>query len=103
MNAQNIEQIEKALSALQQRQRAYQLAFSQPAGMAVLTDLTKFCRAVESCVIPGDRDKTLILEGRREVFLRMTEHLHLSIEQLYALYGGQHVDLKFTPEENEDA
>jgi hypothetical protein len=103
MNAKNIEQIEKALSLLRERQRAYQLAFSQPAGLAVLNDLSKFCRAVESCVIPGDRDKTLILEGRREVFLRMTEHLNLSIEQLYALYSGKHVDLKFTSEENKDA
>lgn len=59
-----------------------------PAAMAVLADLAVYCRAAETCVVPNDRDKTLVLEGRREAFLRITQHLHLSVEDLYAIYGG---------------
>jgi hypothetical protein len=68
---------------------AYRAAFTHPAGEMVLADLAKFCRAAETCVIPGDHDRTLILEGRRECFLRITDHLNLSSEQLYALYAGR--------------
>lgn len=66
--------------------RAYQLAFNSPAGEAVLNDLIPFCRAAESCVVPGDRDKTYVLEGRREVYLRIREYLDLTPEQLVERY-----------------
>lgn len=69
--------------------RAYLRAFGNYAGQAVLIDLARFCRAAETCVIAGDHDRTLILEGRREVFLRIQAHLRLQPEQLYALYAGQ--------------
>lgn len=68
---------------------AFRRAFGSYAGQAVLIDLARFCRAGETCVIAGDHDRTLILEGRREVFLRIQEHLRLQPEQLYALYAGQ--------------
>lgn len=73
-----------------QRKRSYQLTFqeAQPANLEVLRDLAKFCRANESCVVPGDRDKTMLLEGRREVWLRIQQHLNLTPEQLFDLYGG---------------
>lgn len=76
------------------RKRAYQLTFQvagdlpQPANVEVLADLSKFCRANESCVVPGDHDRSLLLAGRHEVWLRITQHLHLSPEQLAALYSG---------------
>ncbi len=96
----------RAINFLHQRKRAYQLAFGlrmvawsrrtayrlvfgSPAGQEVMHDLSIFCRANETCVIPGDRDKSLVLEGRREVFLRIVQHLNLSHEQLYALYAGK--------------
>ena len=96
----------RAVNFLHQRKRAYQLAFGLktlrrfkraayravfggPAGQSVMNDLSVFCRANETCVIPGDRDRSLILEGRREVFLRITQHLNLTQEQLYTLYAGQ--------------
>lgn len=62
--------------------RAYQMVFSTPAGEAVLIDLTPFCRARETCVVRGDRDSTYVLEGRREVYLRIRDYLDLSPEQL---------------------
>jgi hypothetical protein len=72
------------LNFLRQRQRAYQLAFSQPAGQAVLRDLAKFCRAQETC-FHADPRVHAALEGRREVFLRIAKHMNLTPEQLYTL------------------
>jgi hypothetical protein len=78
---------------IHKRKQAYQLTYQlqQPANVIVLDDLARFCRANESCVVPGDRDKTLILEGRREVWLRIQQHLHLTEEQLMQLYSGNPV------------
>lgn len=71
---------------LADRQRAYMLLFKTPAGEAILADLAVFCRANETCVVPGDRDRTYVLEGRREVFLRIKDHLDLAIDQLTERY-----------------
>jgi hypothetical protein len=73
---------EQALEIFTDCKRAYQLVFGTPAGEAVLADLTPFCRARETCVVPGDRDRTWVLEGRREVFLRIRDYLDLTPEQL---------------------
>lgn len=73
---------EKLKEILVDRQRAYLLAFKEAAGAAVLADLAVFCRANETCVVPGDRDRTYVLEGRREVYLRIRAHLDSNIEQL---------------------
>ena len=75
---------------IHKRKQAYQLTFqvNQPANVIVLEDLARFCRASETCAVPGERDKTLLLEGRREVWLRICQHLHLNEEQLMQLYGG---------------
>ena len=69
------------------RKRAYQLVFGEsPASLAVLEDLTTFCRGRETCLIPGDHDRTYALLGRNEVFHRIRDHLELSPEQLLAKY-----------------
>ncbi len=73
---------------------AYRKAFLHYAGQAVLADLAQFCRAAETCIVRKgdktiDRDISLVLEGRREVWLRIQDHLRLNQEQLFALYGGQ--------------
>ena len=81
----------RAVGFLHARKRAYSLCFGSPVGNEVLIDLSRFCRAVETCVVPGDHDRTLVLEGRREVFLRITEHMNLSTEQLYALYDRRNI------------
>lgn len=69
------------------RKRDYQLALTSPAGQGVLIDLAKFCRADVSCFDPDPRVHAA-LEGRREVWLRIQQHLNLSPEQLLALYSG---------------
>jgi len=78
---------EKALEIFTDRKRAYTLVFGEsPASLAVLDDLTTFCRGKETCLIPGDRDKTYALLGRNEVFHRIRDHLELSPEQLLVKY-----------------
>lgn len=72
-----------------ERKKAYQLSLKSPAGQMVIQDLAVFCRANESCVVLGDEHRTFVLEGRREVYLRIMEHLNLTPEQLASLYSGQ--------------
>ncbi len=69
---------EEAIKVWTDCKRAYQMAFNTPAGEAVLIDLMPFCRARETCVVPGDRDRTYVLEGRREVYLRIRDYLDLT-------------------------
>jgi phage-related baseplate assembly protein len=75
-------ELEKRKQILSDRQRAYMLAFKTDAGQAILNDLAVFCRANETCVVPGDRDRTYVLEGRREVYLRIKAHLDMTEDQL---------------------
>jgi hypothetical protein len=77
---------DQALIVFTDCKRAYQLAFNTPAGEAVLADLAPFCRARETCIVPGDHDRTYVLEGRREVYLRIREYLDLTPEQLVERY-----------------
>jgi len=77
---------DEALLFFTERQRAYQLTFGTPAGKTVLADLAPFCRANETCVVPGDRDKTFVLEGRRETYLRIQQYLELRPEQLIEIF-----------------
>ncbi len=73
---------DEALRIFTDCKRAYQFAFGTPAGKAVLDDLATFCRRDETCVVPGNRDKTYVLEGRRETYLRIQQYLELTPEQL---------------------
>lgn len=81
----------RTMDFLRGRKRAYSLTFQSPAGNEVLIDLAKFCRAAETCVVPGDNDLTRVLEGRREVWLRIQQQLNLSSEELFQLGRGQRV------------
>lgn len=87
--------IQKTLDAtmafLRGRKSAYKNTFSTSnfASRIVLEDLAAFCRANETCVVVGDHDRTQILEGRREVWLRINQHLNLTPEQLFELYTGK--------------
>jgi hypothetical protein len=76
---------DEVLKFVSEQQTAYRLVFGTPAGQVVLNDLAIFCRARETCVVPGDRDRTYVLEGRREVYLRAQQYLELSTEELVAL------------------
>lgn len=75
----------KLLERLRVRKVNYQLAFGSPAGKEVLKDLTRFCRAYETCWHPNARAQAM-MEGRRQVFLRIEQHLNLSPSDLAAIY-----------------
>jgi hypothetical protein len=70
------------------RQSAYRLVFDKGTepGRAVLQDLAKFCRANKSAFHQDPRLHA-VLEGRREVWLRIANHLKLSQEELWELIG----------------
>ncbi len=68
--------------SVRERQMAYTF------GAAALRDLALFCRATESCFDPDPRIHAM-LEGRREVWLRIAKHCRLNEEQVMtALYTG---------------
>lgn len=70
------------------RKRAYQDAFNSPSGAEVLIDLARFCRANETTFDPDPRLHAA-LEGRREVWLRIQQHLNLTSQDLADLYQGK--------------
>ncbi len=74
------------------RQRAYVLAFDGVTGKALLEDLAKFCRGNET-TFHADPRVHAVLEGRREVWLRIQDHLNLSSQDLLLKYA----DIKPTP------
>lgn len=78
--------LEKVRQALFHRQYAFQKTFQGPLAEEVLADLAKFCRAHESTFNPDERAHAL-LEGRREVWLRIQNHLNLDSETLWNLFS----------------
>lgn len=64
----------------------------------VLRDLAKFCRAYESTFHPDPRVHA-VLEGRREVWLRIQEYLELSVDEVYSLHKIREM-VPHTREEN---
>jgi len=72
---------------LAQRHLAYSCVFDAKNKFAqtVMEDLKRFCRAEISTYSPDARTHAL-LEGRREVFLRIQDHINLGFDQLYAQY-----------------
>lgn len=81
------EVLERSRAFLFQRQRAYQTTFNAPVAFDVLADLAKFCRANES-TYHESRDIAARLDGRREVWLRIANHLNLPPDQLWKIYSG---------------
>lgn len=74
--------------ALGERRYAYRQTFNGPLAEVVLKDLARFCRAHESTFADDPRAHALA-EGRREVWLRIQNHLELSPDQLWTLYTGR--------------
>lgn len=66
---------------------AYNRAFDKqsPFTQTVMDDLAKFCRANESTYHVDARAHAL-MEGRREVFLRIQEFLSLNADQMLEKY-----------------
>ncbi len=71
----------KARALRRDRQVSYQHALGGAPGQAVLEDLAWFCRADQTTFHPDPRVHAL-MEGRREVWLRIKEHLDLDLEDL---------------------
>ena len=71
---------------LGRRRHAYLATFQSPLGEEVLADLARFCRATQS-TFHTDPRVAAMLDGRREVFLRIQQHLRLTDEELWNLMG----------------
>ncbi len=76
---------EEALAYFSDWKKAYQLAFGKGDSPA-FDDLAAFCYERKSCVVPGESDTTLALQGRREVILRIRNFLELTPEELVKLH-----------------
>lgn len=77
---------EKARQFLAQRRTAYVKTFLNPYGDEVLRDLARFCRAHQS-TFHTDARAHAVAEGRREVWLRIQQHLQLSDDELWGIFG----------------
>jgi len=74
------------------RQGAYNRLFRRKSdglintdGEVILADLKRFCRADESTHKAGDPYASALLEGRREVWLRIQRHLNMTQSELRQL------------------
>ena len=77
----------KTLDFLRGRSQSYKLTFGNPTGNRVLADLAKFCRANDT-TFHADPRIAAHLDGRREVWLRIQNHLRLNPEQLMSIYAA---------------
>lgn len=85
--------LEKLKSFLRSRQQAYQHTFNPESIYAqrVLKDLSVFCRA-DQPTFHADPRISAALEGRREVWLRITNHLKMDPETLWKITSGRKDD-----------
>lgn len=79
---------EKFLELIRPLNQAYKAAFAGATGAIVLRDLEQFCRGSETCFHSDPRIHA-VLEGRREVWLRLQKQLQLSPEDLWSLRVGE--------------
>lgn len=70
---------------LRRRRAAYAKTFDNPEGRKVLADLKRFCRATVPTADVNNVHTTFLLEGRREVWLRISSLLSLSDEDVAGL------------------
>lgn len=73
---------------LRSRAQAYQKTFKGVPAEEVLQDLAKFCRAGDSTFDTNPRIEG-IMQGRREVWLRISRHLHMTEEQMWKYFNPQ--------------
>ena len=76
--------IQAAKELIRRRKYAYSILLRTPEGQEIIQDLARFCRATTT-TFHRDPHIQAHLEGRREVFLRIQNQLHLTDEQLYKL------------------
>lgn len=70
------------------KEQAYKQTFRGVYAAKVLQDLEEFCRASESC-FNADPRVHAVLEGRREVWLRIQRYLNLTPEEIFDLRLGK--------------
>lgn len=77
----------RVLELIKRRKYAYQMVFDKNNKYTqfVLSDLARFCRAHES-TFDKDSRKHAVLEGRREVWLKIQEQLNLTEPELFELH-----------------
>lgn len=91
--------IRDTIAAYKERLLGHSLAYNRvfakesPYVQAVLKDLARFCRANETTYHPDPRVHA-VLEGRREVWLRIQEYLNLSPDQLYNYHVAKEIHPK---------
>lgn len=78
--------VEAVRDFLSRRRNAYCKTFLTPYGDEVLVDLAKFCRAHQT-TFHQDARAHAVAEGRREVWLRIQQHLQLSDKDIWAIYS----------------
>lgn len=69
---------------------AYKRVFRSPAGQIVMQDLADFCRAFVTCFHENDRLHA-VAEGRREVWLRITNMIDANLDDLFRLRRRQEI------------
>ena len=76
-------------NGLKMRMRHYRAIFAKddPSSKAVMADLAKFCRLLSTTHEPN-HDDGLILEGRRQVLLRILQHIGMTPETLFTIMQG---------------
>lgn len=87
------EAIDRAKRFLSARRMAYIQTFNPESVFAqqVLEDLAKFCRANDTTFHTDPRTHA-VLEGRREVWLRIMNHTKLDPDQLWTKYGRKDLE-----------
>lgn len=95
------ESFRRALDVISERQKAYQIAFLGKGVASMVEDLRKFCRADETCFHPDPRVHA-VLEGRREVWIRIQEHLTVDPTALVEKYNSGSVRVIRVETEDED-
>jgi hypothetical protein len=86
------EALSKIKDKLIARQQAYGQVFSSGEfAKAVLKDLARFCRAEKTTFHPDARVHAA-LEGRREVWLRIQEHVSKDQDQFLKHFFGDQID-----------
>lgn len=88
---------------LRDRSTAYKLFIRQPAGQLIMSDLLKFSHWAEGMPLKAQTefDRGRII-GRQDIIRRIEQHVHLSSDQLFALYNGQQIPQLIAQQEDDD-
>lgn len=73
------------------RQAAYLDTFAGPRAETVLQDIANFCRACKTIYTSEER-ASWILEGRRQVWMRIQDQLRLTQDELWRLYRDPKIE-----------